>query len=122
LPDQEHKASSGTQRPADINKGGNRIGEEHHPKTADAQVEILRGKRMDLRVGHCELDVPQSFFRGACAGHPYQLFGDVHAEHASVYRRAGGFPSGLPGSTADIEHAIPRSDVEGSLKAFVVPP
>ena len=101
----EHQASVSAHRSGDIGKGGERIGKGHHPETADAEVEMRCRKRVILRIAQLERDIPQSFFRTALAGELKHLFGDIHADRASLPRGAGSVPRGLPCTAADIEHA-----------------
>ena len=56
VPGVEQEAAAGLQHPPRLGKGGDAVGEEHHPELADDKIEAGVGKGQALGVGHPEFD------------------------------------------------------------------
>ena len=80
-----------------------------------------RRKRVDLGVTQLKPHVPQSLLRASPASNVEQLCRYVDADRASLDRDAGSFTRGLPCTTADIEHAVSSSSIDGSTKVLIMP-
>src|SRR5260370_561567 len=71
---------AGPGRGADVREGGDRIGEEHHPETGYAGVELGRPERVHLRVTLHEHRVSETGLRGVGPGPGEHRAGEVQAD------------------------------------------
>jgi hypothetical protein len=94
-----------------VGESRNRVGEEHHAKPADHDVELTRWERVALRVGFDDGDLRQT-----CRGRPPlrqddQLGGDVHAEDAAALAHGGsGLKRELPAPAPDVHDPLARRE------------
>ena len=122
LPDHHHQAPGRAQRPPDVGERGDGVVEEHRAEPADRQVEALRRKAVDLRVGMLEGDVAESFRPGELAGALDRGRRDVDPERTARLGRARGLSGRLPGPTADVEDVVVGLDANRPAQYLVVPP
>lgn len=116
LPGQRHQARAGPQCARDVGERGDRVGEEHDAEPADGEIERLRSEAMHLRVaalvGHVVKPLCGRELTCTLEHRP----GDIDAQHVARRRGACGVARRLPGSAADVEHAITRTDAGGGAQ------
>ena len=104
----EGQPTSGPQACADVGKGLTWIVEEHHPETADGNIELFRPECVGLGVGYHELGVVNSHVRRYSSSSVQHGLRQVGPEGTgSAPRRRDGCGTT---SAADVEDAIRRFD------------
>jgi hypothetical protein len=120
LPHHLDEPRAGTQRVGNVGECGAGVTEEHRAEPANAEGETLRRKGMHLGITLLEMDVVQPLLLAELTGGRHHLGGDVDAHRASEDRGFAGFPRGESGATADVEHVVIGSDIDGRTESLVV--